>query len=43
MYVDVYEDIWAHRDLTLMEDGTHLTAAGHERIAAKIISVLKQG
>ncbi|XOB93392.1 SGNH/GDSL hydrolase family protein [Pseudomonadota bacterium 24LQ007] len=43
MYVDVYEDIWAHRDLTLMEDGTHLTAAGHERIAAKIISVLEQG
>ena len=43
MYVDIYEDIWRHRDLTLMEDGTHLTAMGHERIAAKIISVLKQG
>lgn len=40
MYVDVYEDLWANRDITIMEDGTHLTEAGHERIAAKIIGAL---
>lgn len=41
MYVDVYEDLWAHRDITIMEDGTHLTEAGHARVAAKIIGALE--
>ena len=40
VYVDIYEDIWGHRGFTIMEDGTHLTEAGHERIAAKIIGAL---
>ncbi|WP_372965609.1 SGNH/GDSL hydrolase family protein [Marinobacter sp.] len=41
LYVDTYEDIWAHRHQALMSDGTHLTAAGHELVADAVKRALQ--
>lgn len=40
LYVDTYRDIWDGRAETLMEDGTHLTAAGHQLMADAVVRAL---
>lgn len=41
VFVDVFDDIWAEKDLALMKDGTHLTADGHRILANKVLQVLQ--
>ena len=36
-YVDTYQDLWDARGETLMEDGTHLTAQGHQLVADAVV------
>lgn len=41
LFVDTYDDLWAHRDFAFMGDGTHLTVVGHERVAEKVRKAIK--
>ncbi len=36
-YVDTYDSLWGSRAESLMEDGTHLTAAGHRLVADAVV------
>lgn len=42
VYVDTYDKIWGERRQTLMDDGTHLTAIGHQLVAASVKAVLEE-
>lgn len=42
VYADAYEDLWSARCRALMDDGTHLSAFGHELVAARVMAGLKQ-
>jgi lysophospholipase L1-like esterase len=37
---DVYQGLWQQRELTLMQDGTHLTDEGHRIIADAVLAAL---
>lgn len=41
LYVDTYDKIWGERRQALMDDGTHLTAIGHQLVAASVKTVLE--
>ena len=38
---DAYDAIWEHRQTCLMDDGTHLTSAGHQLVADTVMRVLE--
>lgn len=42
VYADAYEDLWSARHKALIDDGTHLSAFGHELVAARVIDALKK-